>query len=392
MKITVKMKTVLKLISYASVVVAILCLASCKKQNEEPTENLQYVTTELGGCNIKSDLKSYDSETKNDTVVVTVSEESVHVFVGLNFTCKSAPFETRCEIKDDIIYMYIVDAGEGYFRCNCYYTFDFVFKYQGTLNQKYKIVLIDPRIENHVVISEGTIAEDTTLKVGEITEIKSGETASNTQYGLSLRVENVNDSRCPLGVDCMLTADYVSLSVKIHLTTKNDKYDFTFVDAPEGSSVLSEKAIIIEGIKYRLMDVLPYPVWGEEQPVKTVKILVSGQSMDDSQWKLIRVQNKETSENKIYPQNSEPYIIHFKKDFTVEFPLHCNISQGTYIIGNNGYIAFDGFFPCTEKYCQGLYEWEMLVVNNLLHSKKYTISGNQLTIDCEENCLIFEKK
>jgi hypothetical protein len=33
---------------------------------------------------------------------------------------------------------------------------------------------------------------------------------------------------------------------------------------------------VIEGVKYELIDVLPYPVWDEKQPVKIVKILVGG--------------------------------------------------------------------------------------------------------------------
>ena len=157
------MRTILKSISYVSAVVLLfagmLYLASCKKQEETPIENIQYVTTELGGCNLKSALKNDDPETKDDTVIITVSEKSVHVFVGLNYTCKTESFETRCETKGDIIYMYIIDAGGDYMRCKCYYTFDFVFEYQRELNQKYKIVLID-RDEKCVVILEGTMVED----------------------------------------------------------------------------------------------------------------------------------------------------------------------------------------------------------------------------------------
>jgi hypothetical protein len=115
----------------------------------------------------------------------------------------------------------------------------------------------------------------TILKVGEITEIKVGETAINSQCSLSLRVDNVNDYRCPIGVDCMLTEDYVSLSVQIHLTTKDGEYSFTFVDAPEGGTIPSKRAITIESIVYQLEDVLPYPNTFVEQSIKTVKILVT---------------------------------------------------------------------------------------------------------------------
>jgi len=41
----------------------------------------------------------------------------------------------------------------------CYYTFDFVFTHQGKFNQKYKVLLIDPRKEEPLIISEGTITD-----------------------------------------------------------------------------------------------------------------------------------------------------------------------------------------------------------------------------------------
>ena len=144
------------------IIPALICGAvftSCGSDKAEPKkENLQYVKTELGGCNIKSDLKSDsdETETKDDEVIITISEDFVHVFVGLNYTCKELPFETKCETVDDVLCMYINDSGGEYYRCECYYTFDFEFKYHVELNQKYKILLID-RSGNQVVISEGTI-------------------------------------------------------------------------------------------------------------------------------------------------------------------------------------------------------------------------------------------
>ena len=141
-----------------------LMFASCDSNKEESKGNLQYVTTELGGCNKKSDLRSDEPEAKDDEFTITVSGESVHVFVGRNYIC-CAPFETKCETIDDVIIMSIIDICENpyadcYCRCMCYYTFDFVFTYQGKFNQKYKILLIDPREEKPLIISEGVITEN----------------------------------------------------------------------------------------------------------------------------------------------------------------------------------------------------------------------------------------
>ena len=111
------------------------------------------------------------------------------------------------------------------------------------------------------------IQNSSLLKIGEITGIKPGETAGNTQYDLSLRVENINDSRCPTGVNCVWEGN---ASIQLHLTTQNGQYDFTLDTNP---SSMFKTDTLIEGIKYKLVDVLPYPVFGEEQE-KTAKILV----------------------------------------------------------------------------------------------------------------------
>jgi len=108
--------------------------------------------------------------------------------------------------------------------------------------------------------------EKNALKIGKITEIKFGKTVTNSQYGLSLRVEEINDSRCPIGVMCFWEG---SAWVKFHLTTKNEKYNFSLEKHLD-----SVKDTVIESIKCQLIDVLPYPDVTKKQPKQTVKILV----------------------------------------------------------------------------------------------------------------------
>ena len=149
--------------------VFLLLFAGCHSEdNGNPDEwisNMVYEKTELGGCNLKASLRSENSEADEnagDEVIITISEESVRVFVGLSYTCKTVAFETKVETTDDVICMYIIDSGGDYGRCICYYTFDFVFKRENPipLNQKYKIVLMDPRKEEVRIISEGVIDEN----------------------------------------------------------------------------------------------------------------------------------------------------------------------------------------------------------------------------------------
>ena len=117
--------------------------------------------------------------------------------------------------------------------------------------------------------------EINTLNLGEITEIKLGETVENSDYGLSLVVENINDSRCPIGVNCFWEGN---ASVEFQLTTKKGEYKFT-LDTHSPPNFKNDT--VIEGIKYQLKNVLPYPVYGEEQAIKTVRILVDNESADN---------------------------------------------------------------------------------------------------------------
>ena len=180
------MKIILKKPLWFTVIMT-LCLVAgtlfavggCDK-HEKPEDKyekfeIEHVKTELGGCNIQQpNLKRGSMEIENDTVIITISKDSVNVFVGLKFTCKVEPFETQVEIIDDVLYMHIkdicydYDGNEincGYERCICHYTFDFVFKYQGKINQKYKILLH----QNHqfygeepiFTISEGVMTNNT---------------------------------------------------------------------------------------------------------------------------------------------------------------------------------------------------------------------------------------
>ena len=109
------------------------------------------------------------------------------------------------------------------------------------------------------------------LKIEEITEIKLCETAYNPQYNLQLRIENINDSRCPTGMRCVWEG---TASIQFHLTTGGEEHSFT-LDTHQGQAF--KRDTVIEGMKYQLIDVLPYPVaW--EQRIKSVNIIVTDET------------------------------------------------------------------------------------------------------------------
>jgi len=126
-------------------------------------EGIWHVKAELGGCNLglrSNEAGSINSTMNTDTVIITISENLVNVFVGFTYTCKSVPFETQVDIIDDIMHIHIIDTCRApnkgcYQRCVCNYTFDFVFNYQGELYQKYRIIVTDAQKETLFIISEG---------------------------------------------------------------------------------------------------------------------------------------------------------------------------------------------------------------------------------------------
>ena len=167
------MKTILKktqcfivITTLCFVVITLFTAIGCdKSEKDEEKFEIEYIKTELGGCNVERG----NSDIENDTVIITISENFINLFVGLEFTCKRDPFETQVEIVDDVIHVHIIDTCDGYdeirgdcyMRCYCHYTFDFVFSYQGEVNQKYKILLHKNLIgdgEDPIsIISEGVI-------------------------------------------------------------------------------------------------------------------------------------------------------------------------------------------------------------------------------------------
>ena len=116
----------------------------------------------------------------------------------------------------------------------------------------------------------------------------------------------------------------------------------------------------------------------------------------NNQWKLVRVEDKETSEILEYPSNEFPYIIEFKNNNDVYFLSHCNYSNGNYTVDENGNISFSGFMPGTEMLCPGITYWEDLIIGNFTMNwtyqpLKYIVNSTKLTITCGQTTLVFKK-
>lgn len=143
-------------------IVVSFTLVLCQKNDitEKPPQ-LTYVETQLGGCNNPFSAQLKSILLKNDTVGISTQNDSISIFVGLNYICH-APFITEYEVKNDSIMLLIKDTCSNpyhscYSRCMCYYTFNFKFIQSGKGNWHYKILLFDPRVPGSKVVQEGTI-------------------------------------------------------------------------------------------------------------------------------------------------------------------------------------------------------------------------------------------
>ncbi len=108
----------------------------------------------------------------------------------------------------------------------------------------------------------------TSLHINKPSNIELSKVACNSRHNLRLQALNVEDSRCPEGVQCFWAGN---ASVEFHLTTKKAEYYFS-LNTFNGKDFTNDT--IIEGLKYHLLDVLPYPSFSAPHPAKTINILV----------------------------------------------------------------------------------------------------------------------
>lgn len=140
-----------------------LFLIRCEKATDiETGKEFAFLRTDLGGCHDQDSdaLKSAETE-GNDTIIFTLKNDTLDVFVGLNYICCS-PFTSDIEISRDTVFMTLTDTcnfsdESCYCRCMCYYTWNFEFTGFGEKEYYYKIVLLNPQVENPIIFSEGSI-------------------------------------------------------------------------------------------------------------------------------------------------------------------------------------------------------------------------------------------
>lgn len=123
-------------------------------------KSLNYVKTELGGCNTPLILKNTYLD-EEDTVLFTAQDDTLDVFVGINYVC-CAPFTSEAAVTNDSILITITDMCDAdtiscYCHCNCYYTWDFIFTDFENKEYDFKIYLNTPDTEAAIIFKEGVV-------------------------------------------------------------------------------------------------------------------------------------------------------------------------------------------------------------------------------------------
>lgn len=141
------------------IVIAVV-LYHCENENHEKHNPLHYLKTIYGGCNNPAPEKSTVSDIDNDTVMIRVNNDTLSLFVGVNYVC-CAYFEGKSEFVGDSLHITVADTcadgDQCYCHCLCYYTFDFLYDNIATGEIPCKVRLWDALAEKYTVLFKGTI-------------------------------------------------------------------------------------------------------------------------------------------------------------------------------------------------------------------------------------------
>jgi hypothetical protein len=237
--------------------------ASCTKREQGIPSVISNVT--FTPCVQSDGAKHHNGETFSGTVDLKFVNGGIQIMhrdfhVHCNFTTVNVNYTFVNGVLN------ITQSCDGDSRCMC--NTDVSYTINGISQNQVNVIFING--EQVYCWNDNGNSGNVDLKIGEITEIKLGETAKNSRLGLSLRFEDLSDSRCPTNAVCVWAG---MADVRLRLTTKTGEYVFAL--GKEGLGGPSCDGVVIEGMRYYLEDVLPYPSANEEQPIKTAKILVT---------------------------------------------------------------------------------------------------------------------
>ena len=157
----------MKKIVFLSMIFALaFIVVKCDYNNVFSDEEQQiiFIKTNPGGCNNQGEDAAKRVFAENDTLIFDARNDTLNVFVGLNYIC-CAPFTSETRVSNDSVFITIsdtcaIDIQSCYCKCMCYYTWDFLFSVSGEKKYWFEIILIDPREDQPIVLKESWIDLD----------------------------------------------------------------------------------------------------------------------------------------------------------------------------------------------------------------------------------------
>ncbi len=143
----------------AGIILLFFVITMCEK---ESVSKISIAGTEVGGCNDEefNDLKNAIEE-QEDTILFTIRNDTLDVYVGINYIC-CTPFTSSSRVTNDSIIMTITDPCSEledpcYCWCMCYYTWDFLFVEFEKKEYAFKVLIENHRTDGTVVFREGIV-------------------------------------------------------------------------------------------------------------------------------------------------------------------------------------------------------------------------------------------
>ncbi len=112
-------------------------------------------------------------------------------------------------------------------------------------------------------------------------------------------------------------------------------------------------------------------------------------SLEGSQWKVLKITDKETSKETVFPQKEKNFEMIFRTAGKVKILNGCNFAYATYRRFDTS-IRFDSIGPATKMYCQPISDFEALFVKVLSEVKTYKKTENQLILSSDKNDIVLE--
>ena len=103
-----------------------------------------------------------------------------------------------------------------------------------------------------------------------------------------------------------------------------------------------------------------------------------------TKWALSKTIDNQKGEITNFPDQIDTFYLVFVQYGILDLPDYCNYSFGHYELPANDSLIISNVGPGTEKYCLPdlKMHWETLFINSLRESRTYSITNDQLTINC----------